>query len=235
VLGPAGGRRIAMMDGTMTSPSDIQGRLRKSVDNCSAVSDPFAHWILDDVFADGVVDAIKALPFDAPRAEYSQGARAANNDTRSYFDPGRREEFDICQDVSTAFQAPETVKAFEEMCGIDLSGCFLRLEFAQDRDGFWLHPHKDISVKKFTMLVYLNDASEGEDWGTDIYSGPKEDDYFGPTPHKRNRALVFVPGADTWHGFRHKPITGVRQTLIVNYVSDDWRSTQELAYPDQPI
>ncbi|PIW26707.1 MAG: hypothetical protein COW30_13655 [Rhodospirillales bacterium CG15_BIG_FIL_POST_REV_8_21_14_020_66_15] len=209
--------------------------VQASVDGCTPLADPFDHWILDEVFTEDVVDAIQALPFDAPRAEYSQGARAANNDSRSYFDPGRRAEFAVCRDVAEAFQDSATVAKFEAMCGIDLAGSFLRLEFAQDRDGFWLHPHKDIAVKKFTMLVYLNDAAEGEDWGTDIYAGPKEEDYFGPTPHRRNRALVFVPGSDTWHGFRRKPISGVRRTLIVNYVGGDWRSTHELAYPDSPV
>ena len=223
------------MDGTMTAPSANTATLQASLDNCEVRTDPYSHWILHDVFTQDTVDAICDLPFDAPRMDYSKGARAANNDMRSYFDPGRREEFAVCQEVAEGFQDPETVNRIEKMCGIDLSGSYLRLEFAQDRDGFWLHPHKDISVKRLSLLVYLSDAPEGEDWGTDIYSGPNEDDYFGPTPHKQNRALVFVPGADTWHGFRHKKITGVRQTLIVNFVSDDWRATHELAYPDQPV
>lgn len=219
----------------MTKVSETTATIQASLDNCEVRTEPFSHWILDNVFTDEVVEAIRALPFDAPRLDYTKGARAANNDARSYFDPGRRAEFDVCQQVAEGFQDPGTVKRIEHMCGIDLSGTYLRLEFAQDRDGFWLHPHKDISVKKLSLLVYLSQAPEGEDWGTDIYSGPKEEDYFGPTPHKRNRALTFVPGTDTWHGFRNKPISGVRQTLIVNYVADDWKSTHELAYPDQPV
>tara|TARA_R110000782_G_scaffold41439_2_gene95004 strand:- start:685 stop:1356 length:672 start_codon:yes stop_codon:yes gene_type:complete len=223
------------MDGTMTSPSANTARLQASLDSCETRREPFSHWLLDDVFTDEVVEGLRALPFDAPRVEYTKGARAANNDSRSYFDPGRRAEFTVCEDIAQGFQDPATVMRIEKMCGIDLAGCFLRLEYAQDRDGFWLHPHKDISVKKLSLLVYLSQAPEGEDWGTDIYAGPKEEDYFGPTPHRRNRALVFVPAADTWHGFRRKPITGVRQTLIVNYVGDDWNNTHELAFPGQPV
>ncbi|MEK9672129.1 MAG: 2OG-Fe(II) oxygenase [Rhodospirillaceae bacterium] len=209
--------------------------LQKSIENSDARATPFRHWLVDRVFEDDVIEALVALPFDAPRVEYSKGARAANNDTRSYFDPGRRDEFPVCQTVAEGFQNAETVKKIEAMCDIDLSGTYLRLEYAQDRDGFWLHPHKDISVKCLSMLVYLSDAPEGEDWGTDIYSGPKEEDYFAPTPHQKNRALIFVPGSDTWHGFRCKPISGIRQTLIVNFVTDAWNSTHELAYPDQPV
>ncbi len=219
----------------MTSPSTNTARLQASLDSCETRREPFSHWLLDDVFTDEVVEGLRALPFDAPRVEYTKGARAANNDSRSYFDPGRRAEFTVCEDIAQGFQDPATVKRIEKMCDIDLAGSFLRLEYAQDRDGFWLHPHKDISVKKLSLLVYLSQAPEGEDWGTDIFSGPKEEDYFGPTPHRRNRALVFVPGTDTWHGFRRKPITGVRQTLIVNYVGDDWNNTHELAFPGQPV
>ena len=36
-------------------------------------------------------------------------------------------------------------------------------------------------------------------------------------------------------GAKKKTITGIRQTLIVNYVGPDWRSTHELAYPEQPV
>jgi len=219
----------------MTTSSANTARLHASLDACEARTEPFAHWLLDDVFTADAVAGLRALPFDAPRVEYTKGARAANNDSRSYFDPGRRGEFTVCEDIAQGFQDPATVKRIEKMCGIDLAGSFLRLEYAQDRDGFWLHPHKDISVKKLSLLVYLSQAPDGEDWGTDIFSGPKEEDYFGPTPHRQNRALVFVPGADTWHGFRRKPITGVRQTLIVNYVGDEWNNTHELAFPGQPV
>lgn len=219
----------------MTSVSDNTASLQASLAECDARTEPYRHWLLKDVFTDDVVDALAALPFDAPRLDYSDGRRAANNESRSYFDPGRRDEFAVCQTVAEGFQDPRTVDAIEAMCGIDLSGGYLRLEFAQDRDGFWLSPHKDISVKMLSMLVYLSDAPDGECWGTDIFSGPGEDDFFAPTPHGRNRALVFVPGSDTWHGYRHKPITGVRRSLIVNYVSDAWINRHELAYPGQPV
>lgn len=218
----------------VSSPSNTLS-LQSSLAACDARTEPYRHWLLSNVFDDDVVDALAALPFDAPRLDYSTGARAGNNESRSYFDSGRRAEFPVCQAVAEAFQNPATVARIEAMCGISLKGGFLRLEFAQDRDGFWLHPHKDISVKMLSMLVYLTEAPDGECWGTDIYSGPGEDDFFAPTPHGRNRSLVFVPGSDTWHGFRRKQITGVRRSLIVNYVTDAWINRHELAFPDQPV
>jgi hypothetical protein len=44
-----------------------------------------------------------------------------------------------------------------------------------------------------------------------------------------------VPANDTYHGFERRIIPGVRRSLIVNYVGPEWRSRQELAYPDQSI
>ncbi len=39
---------------------------------------------------------------------------------------------------------------------------------------------------------------------------------------------MFVPGHDTWHGVPKQYIFGVRRNLIINYVSNDWQSTNEL-------
>ena len=40
---------------------------------------------------------------------------------------------------------------------------------------------------------------------------------------------------NTWHSFQERPIDGVRRSLMVNYVKDEWRSTHELSFPEQPI
>ena len=53
-------------------------------------------------------------------------------------------------------------------------------------------------------------------------------------PYRANHGLIFLPGSDTWHGFRKPPILGVRRSLIVNYV-EGWRLRHELAYPDQAL
>ena len=55
------------------------------------------------------------------------------------------------------------------------------------------------------------------------------------TPYRRNAGLIFIPGADTWHGFHKRPIQGVRKTVIMNYVTADWRARDQLAYPDTPV
>ena len=125
------------------------------------------------------------------------------------------------------------MRRLEQTCGVALKGSYLRIEYCQDVDGFWLDPHTDISVKLFTMLVHLSKDPDASGWGTDIYR--TEHEHFGIVPYAFNTGMIFIPASDTWHGFRRRPISGVRKILIVNYVTDDWRAREELAFPDRPV
>jgi len=54
-----------------------------------------------------------------------------------------------------------------------LTGTSLRIEYCQDCEGFWLSPHTDIGVKKFTMQIYLSNEPGSRDWGTDLLDEQK--------------------------------------------------------------
>jgi hypothetical protein len=47
--------------------------------------------------------------------------------------------------------------------------------------------------------------------------------------------MVFVPSNGTFHGFEKRPIKGVRISVIINYVTNEWRAREQLSFPDQPI
>ena len=100
-------------------------------------------------------------------------------------------------------------------------------------DGFWLQPHTDLGVKKFTCLIYLSRGPGHEKLGTDIYASPEE--HGGTSPFVRNAAMIFVPGSNTWHGFEKRPIEGVRKSVILNYVTPEWRAREQLSFPDDLI
>jgi hypothetical protein len=51
----------------------------------------------------------------------------------------------------------------------------------------------------------------------------------------RGAALLFVPSDHTWHGFEPRPFEGVRKSVIINYVTAEWRAREQLAYPDAPV
>jgi hypothetical protein len=194
---------------------------------------PFRHWLVAKVFPEGVTRDLCRLPFPSPDLQGISGKRELHNDQRHYFDAGNNARFDVCAALADAFQSADVVRAIEAATGADLAGAFVRLEYAQDTDGFWLEPHTDLGVKRFTMLIYLAESPDQADLGTDIFRDPQT--WAARPPFTDNTALVFVPGSDTWHGLVRRPIGGVRRTVIMNYVTDEWRAREQLAYPATPV
>jgi hypothetical protein len=41
--------------------------------------------------------------------------------------------------------------------------------------------------------------------------------------------MIFIPAENTWHGYTPRTIDGVRKSIIVNYVTKDWKDTYELS------
>lgn len=194
---------------------------------------PFRHWLLADVLPARLATALIDLPFPAPMVGDTAGRRETHNATRRFFTEAERAAFPACAELAGAFQDRATTALIEATCGIPLTGTFLRIEHCQDTDGFWLEPHTDIAAKLFTMLVYLSTDPDAENWGTDLLDGPER--CVGRASGRFNSGLIFIPAADTWHGFAPRPIGSIRRSIIINYVVPGWRSRHELAFPDQPV
>jgi hypothetical protein len=194
--------------------------------------EPYRHWLLSDVLPAHIAAAMDALPFAAPPLDGVSGSREIHNNTRRYVDQAAIAAYPACRSLADAFQDPATVAAVEEVTGAALDGCCLRIEYAQDTDGFWLQPHTDLGVKKFTLLYYLG-PDDQPDLGTDVYRDAATWSHRAPfTP---GGALAFVPSDRTWHGFEPRPIPVVRKSLILNYVTEAWIAREQLAYPDRPV
>jgi hypothetical protein len=194
---------------------------------------PYRHYLLEKVFPDDVSAELATLPFAPPVLNGVSGKRELHNDQRSYFDSAGFARFPVMRGVAEAFQSHEIVSLIHEAFGAPIDDTFVRLEYAQDVDGFWLQPHTDLGVKKFTCLIYLSEGPGHQKLGTDIYETPEK--HFGVSPFTRGGAMIFVPGDNTWHGFEKRPIEGVRRSVILNYVTHDWRAREQLSYPDQPV
>ena len=223
----------AVGHGTTSTASDVVHSFVRSVDTAKRSDRPYTNWSLLRCFPEDVVDDILALPFEAPSLDGVSGKRELHNNTRKYFDAENRKLFPVCEAVADAFQDKRVTGHIEKVFGTNLKGSYLRIEFAQDIDGFWLEPHTDLGVKVFTMLLYLSKDPSHADLGTDIYDGEKR--LVGRSPFAPNAALVFIPGNNTYHGFEQRPIKGVRTSLIVNYVTNEWRAREQLAFPEAPI
>ena len=194
---------------------------------------PYPHWLLDRPLPPTTCDQVVALPYRPARIDDTQGKRETHNELRCFFNPDNRQRFAVCEEIAAALQSREIVDLIERTCAVDLGGTYLRIEYCQDTDGFWLEPHTDIGVKKYTMLVYLSQGPGAEKWGTDVLDG--EHNLVATAPCPYNSGLIFIPGDNTWHGFHKRPIDGVRRSLIINYVTDEWRARHELCDPDSPI
>ena len=194
---------------------------------------PYPHWLVDGAFLPATVSALQELPFPTPDLDGVSGTREAHNATRVYFDPENQVSHPVCAEVATAFQSDEAVAAITEVFDAKLDGTYLRIEYGQDTDGFWLGPHTDIGVKRFTMLAYLSPDPSHASLGTDVYAD--KETWVKRTPFEPNLSFVFIPSDRTWHGFEPRSIAGVRKSLIINFVTDEWRAREQLAFPDAPI
>lgn len=235
--------RIAMNDqsplsGHAAAPNsadEIRAAVIRSFRESARSDKPYAFWVVSDVLPEATARALLDLPFPAPVIDDTEGKRDTHNSTRVFFSAENQAEYPVCAAIAEALQHPDTVTAIKEVTGADLDGSSLRIEFAQDRDGFWLEPHTDIGPKRITFLHYLFDVPGGETIGTDYYEDDDANTHAGTSPSAFNQGFVFIPARNTWHGFEKRPITGIRKSVIINYVGPEWRNRQELAFPNDPV
>ena len=175
--------------------------------------------------------AIDALPVAPPKIDDTLGKRETHNRTRLFFGAEIARAIPVCDDLAAALQSAATSSSAS-----NASASTLREEPSAHRI---LPRHRRLLARAAhrhrRQAVHDADLSLGdpgcEAWGTDILDADLKlvDDRALPAqwrPHLRSRR-------DTWHGFRSRPIDGVRRSLIVNYVKPEWRSRHELAFPDR--
>ena len=169
-------------------------------------------------------------PSPAPAILDTLGKRETNNSTRIFFSAAARARFPACEAVAAALQSDSVVHRLEEVCGTALGGAFLRIEYCQDTDGFWLEPHTDIGAKLFTMLVYLSSEPGSESWGTDLMTTRRER-WSPPCPTAAIAASSSCPAAipGTASASGRSTACGARSSSIMS--KPEWRARHELSYP----
>lgn len=208
---------------------DVAEAFCRALKHANHQTQPFDYWLLKDVLPRGQAEAIANLPFAPPQGLDFNGRRETNNATRVYFSPENQARFDVCRKVVEGFKSSNVINAIERTTGADLSDVQLRIEYCQDTKGFWLEPHTDISVKKFTMLIYLVDDPALADAGTQIHEGPPDFAHVASAPYGLNKGVIFIPAENTWHAVGKQSVSNVRKSIIINYVDKSWRDDWELA------
>jgi hypothetical protein len=196
----------------------------------AAMKEPWPHWRIAGMLPPDLLRDLVRLPLRPAIAGGPSGRREYRNASRLYFDRTNIARFSVMRELAEALLSSAVVSVLHATFGAPLDRAFLRIEYALDTDGFWLEPHTDIGVKKFTCFVYLDGAG---DLGTDLYADPQT--LADRVPFAPNSALAFIPGDNTWHGFAPRPIAGVRRSLIVNYVGAEWRAREQLAFPESTV
>lgn len=200
----------------------------------AAQAKPYRHYLLENVLAPELIKELRELPFEVPQGlEYKLGRREEFNSSRQYLNQENIEKFECARRVADIFLSPEIIGEIEKQGGTALGDSLLRIEYTLDSTNFWLEPHTDIGVKNFTMIIYLSDEEGCENWGTDVYADANT--HAGRAPANPGNAIIFFPSPNTWHGFEPRDIKGVRKTLIINYVTQDWRNRHELVHPTKTM
>jgi hypothetical protein len=210
---------------------EIAASVVASVGCAQLQATPFPHWVVTGVLPEEAARDIAALPFAPTELNGESGRRELHNPQRRYAAGEVLREHPVARALALAFQSIPVVTSLAVVTGVVLAGAFLRIEFALDLDGFWLEPHTDLGVKLLTLFLQLAGPGQ-ESLGTDLYSDATT--WAVRAPFAWNAALVFAPSERSWHGFEPRPIEGVRRSVIVNYVTNEWRSREQLAFPDRP-
>lgn len=202
--------------------------------NATVKTKPYTHWLFENALPLQMCKDIISLPIK-PAGEYdTHGKRDSHNELRRFLSPEIQKEYDVFTDLAGVFQNREVIQSLETLCHVSFSGSYLRIEYCQDKNGFWLEPHMDIKEKLITIQIYLNTSADADTLGTDIYNADKS--HFGTAPSRINQGMIFVPKEpNSFHGFEKRKILDTRRSLIINYVTDDWRARHELAFPDHKI
>lgn len=117
-------------------------------------------------------------------------------------------------------QGSELRKVLGAKYGVDLSNAPLLTTIrgcSRDKDG---RIHTDAKFKVVTVLLYLNQAWDGEDGRLRVLrSSDNIEDYAAEVPASGGALVSFQVTPNCWHG--HTRFVGVRRNIMLNYCTDE--------------
>ena len=191
-------------------------------------SNPFQHWEMSECLDNKTLDEISFAKIPDGNRVYD-GTRAADHTgkgidgkLRLYLTKENCQYFPNLKKLINKLQTNFTSSKLSQLLNKNLSKSYVRLEIIADKKGFWLKPHKDISEKLMTMMIWSNPYNESKNLGTDLYNENFE--IIKTIKYHHNSGYFFSSGNDTWHGLEMKEIKKERRCIQVNYVSfkTDW-------------
>ena len=199
-----------------------------NLENLTHADFPFNHWVFSNCLEEGALDEISYSNIPSGDRMYD-GTRAADHTgqgvdgkLRLFITKNNCQNFPYLTKLIQSLQNKEMVNKISKIIDKDLSNSYVRLEVIGDKKGFWLKPHKDISEKLMTMMVWANPYNEASKLGTDLYD--KNFKLVKTIKYVHNSGYFFSSGDDTWHGLELKEIQKERRCIQINYVTfnTDW-------------
>ena len=199
-----------------------------NLENLNSSTYPFKHWEFFNCLDDKALNEISYsnIPngervFDGTRASDYTGD-GVDGKLRLFIDNDNSYDYPNLTNVINRLQKKQVYEKISKLIDKDLSSSFVRLEIIGDKKGFWLKPHKDISEKLMTMMIWANPYEESESLGTDLYDNNFK--LVKTIKYLHNNGYFFSSGQDTWHGLELKEIKKERRCVQINYVSfnTDW-------------
>jgi len=194
-----------------------------NLDNIVEHSHPFQHWEISECLNNETLDEISFAQIPGGNRVYD-GTRAADytgegidGKLRLFVNKDNYQSFPHLSKLINKLQSQSTRNKISQILHKDLSKSFVRLEIIGDKKGFWLKPHKDISEKIMTMMIWANPYNESQNLGTDLYNNNFK--LVKTIKYLHNSGYFFSSGNDTWHGLEIKEIQKERRCIQINYVS----------------
>ena len=194
-----------------------------NLENLTHSDFPFNHWVFSNCLEEGALDEISFSNIPSGDRMYD-GTRAADHTgqgvdgkLRLFITKDNCQSFPYLTKLIKSLQSKEMVNKISKIINKDLSNSYVRLEVIGDKKGFWLKPHKDISEKLMTMMVWANPYNEASNLGTDLYD--KNFKLVKTIEYVHNSGYFFSSGDDTWHGLELKEIQKERRCIQINYVT----------------
>ena len=201
----------------------------KSIENSIEYNEPFKHWEIDDFFESTLIKNI--LKLDIPTGPNGYESRDVDDDSeRAFITEDFVTKYPDFEDVVDIFTDDNFKSTLEKKYNINLKNYpKLRMEYMQDLDEFYIKPHTDELVKAITIVIYFTDDKRYVDsLGTELYVNENKEGV-KKVPFKPNKGIIFVPdGESTWHGFSKSNFDIIRRSIIINYVTDEWRDIHQL-------
>ena len=198
------------------------------LNNITHLDFPFNHWQFSECLSNEALDEISFSKIPSGERAYD-GTRAADHTgegidgkLRLFITKENMNDFPNLTKLINSLQSKEMTNQISKLINKDLSKSYVRLEIIGDKKGFWLKPHKDISEKLMTMMIWANPYNESSNLGTDLYD--KNFKLVKTIEYVHNSGYLFASGEDTWHGLELKEIKRERRCIQINYVSfiTDW-------------